>query len=346
MISLCDKTLCRYTLSSSLEQRLGRIQEYLHPFAINKYQYNVVELGQLVSPQLVGLKRHWTILAETHPFRRFRRREKAILRAKSLLLPHLHIRAPVCPLLDINQWHHSYFHWFFDCLPRVLAAADYESITGIKVMLIVPFDLQEWQKRSLESLGYDQTRWISINQADVASSILCDVLIAAPSARVQGLKGAPYDCMSPPIVNRLAHQLVANQSYSDDNLDSRYKLFISRKDAYSRRVVNQQEVMDLLGDYGFITVSLDGMTLCDQISLFRKASHVVAVHGGGLTNLIFSTGAIVVELFSERHGIRPDYFQLSLIRSLKYRYCVFPSVNSENDIVVDIAVLRKLINEQ
>jgi capsular polysaccharide biosynthesis protein len=58
------------------------------------------------------------------------------------------------------------------------------------------------------------------------------------------------------------------------------------------------------------------LTLEEQIDLFSNATHVIGVHGAGLTNLIHARTAAVLELFAENHGLRPDYFQIRCIHEL------------------------------
>jgi len=65
------------------------------------------------------------------------------------------------------------------------------------------------------------------------------------------------------------------------------KLYISRRDSYNRKLENEEEVETLVASYGFEIVSLTGMPMTEQIALFTGATHVVAAHGAGLTNIVF-----------------------------------------------------------
>ena len=66
------------------------------------------------------------------------------------------------------------------------------------------------------------------------------------------------------------------------------KLFISRADAAGRKPINEEHVQQALRARGFEVVTLSGRSARDQIDLFASASHVVGVHGAGLTNVLFS----------------------------------------------------------
>jgi capsular polysaccharide biosynthesis protein len=71
------------------------------------------------------------------------------------------------------------------------------------------------------------------------------------------------------------------------NYTSDKKIYITRNDALTRRVVNEQEVIEELTKIGFEIFSLEGLSIVDQAKLFSMAKIVVAPHGAGLTNLDF-----------------------------------------------------------
>jgi hypothetical protein len=91
----------------------------------------------------------------------------------------------------------------------------------------------------------------------------------------------------------------------------RTRLYVSRSDANTRRIVNEADVMNLLSGLGFSTVTLSGKSVSEQATLFASAELVVAPHGSGLTNLVFcDPGTKVIELFSPTY-INPGYWALS-----------------------------------
>jgi hypothetical protein len=60
---------------------------------------------------------------------------------------------------------------------------------------------------------------------------------------------------------------------------------------YSSLFPNETEVESGLKSYGFKTYLLEKMSLREQVILFAQAKIVIAPHGAGLTNLIFSQPA-------------------------------------------------------
>ena len=73
------------------------------------------------------------------------------------------------------------------------------------------------------------------------------------------------------------------------------KIFITRNDAKTRKLVNQQEL--LLALAGFEPIELSKYTVTEQMQIFDSATHIVATHGAGLTNLLWSQhGTKVIEI--------------------------------------------------
>ena len=73
------------------------------------------------------------------------------------------------------------------------------------------------------------------------------------------------------------------------------KIFITRKDGSYRNITNQEQL--LLALKGWETVTLDALTIKEQIKVFAEATHILAAHGAGLTNLLWcAKGTKVIEI--------------------------------------------------
>ena len=80
------------------------------------------------------------------------------------------------------------------------------------------------------------------------------------------------------------------------------RIYIDRRGALARRLVNESELVEQLERMGIVAVALEQLTLGEQIELFRSAELIVAPHGAGLTNCIFaSPGCRVVELLMDSY---------------------------------------------
>jgi hypothetical protein len=81
------------------------------------------------------------------------------------------------------------------------------------------------------------------------------------------------------------------------NIKSKTKrrIFISRDDARSRKVLNTEKLLMALK--GWETIILEGMSMREQVRYFSEASHIVTTHGAGLVNLLWcDPGTKVIEI--------------------------------------------------
>jgi capsular polysaccharide biosynthesis protein len=108
-------------------------------------------------------------------------------------------------------------------------------------------------------------------------------------------------------------------------------------------VANEEAVLALLQAHGFVAVQSEQLSLGEQISLLRGATHIVPPHGASLTNLLPARGGSVLELFQEGHGVRPDFFQLAMINQLDYHHALCPSSGAAMHCVIPTQVIKDFL---
>jgi capsular polysaccharide biosynthesis protein len=102
------------------------------------------------------------------------------------------------------------------------------------------------------------------------------------------------------------------------------KIYVSRENAERRRVLNDAELWPQLEARGFTKLRLEELSWRDQINAFAHAREVVAPHGAGLANLVFSpAGTRVVEFF-HRAYVNPCFGRLAELKTLDY-HAVIPA---------------------
>ncbi|WP_323355367.1 glycosyltransferase family 61 protein [Cyanobium gracile] len=249
------------------------------------------------------------------------------------------IDAPVCSLVDIRRWSGAYFHWFLDALPRLIAADDHRVRSGERTLVIVPSSLQSWQEESLDLLGVKAEHRLP-HHPPRGGGLEVRCLIAGVAQRWQRQGLAPFDAISPWSIRQLAQRFSTAVSIQDGDLTPQ-RIFLSRRGAPNRNVINEDAVLALLKPHGFVSLRCERLTLRQQISIFRSATHIVAPHGGALTNLIHARGGHLLELFQAHHGVRPEFFQLAAINGLSYRFLLCSNSPGSHDFHVDIDRLRE-----
>jgi hypothetical protein len=119
------------------------------------------------------------------------------------------------------------------------------------------------------------------------------------------------------------------------------KIYISRSRVKTRRVLNEDKVINLLQQYGFECVHNEDLSIDEQIYLFQHATHIVSCHGSQLTNIIFSKpGTKVCEIRHVTHSIhyRKAFHDLSNGFGLDY-YLLYTDqgeqyIDEENNVII------------
>jgi hypothetical protein len=205
----------------------------------------------------------------------------------------------------------NFYHYMFNFLPRFglleVSGLDLERIDYF-LLNFYPFD---FYKETLEILGVPPQKILTIQKYPH---------VKAKSLIVPSLPGAI--CFptkwSVEFLRRKFMPLI------DDKITSELpcRVYISRNLSSYRRIVNEDEVLELLNKRGFITVYFEKMSMLEKVALMSRAEVVIGVCGAGLTNLVLANpGTKVIEIFSPNY-IYFTYYILSHHLGLEYYYLV------------------------
>lgn len=197
---------------------------------------------------------------------------------------------------------HNYFHWMYDVLPRIVML----EATGIPYSQIImnPNPYGSFVEQTWTMLGISK---------DI---ILC----THPEFYLQPEKLLVPSLMMnshyPRWGTATLRQLLL--PHREAALTSPERIFLTRTQGYSRRIVNEDQVINCLEAEGFVAVSLENWTVAEQIQIFANAKVIAGPHGAGFTNLAFcQPGTRVIEIFHNAH-IVPTYWMISNHMSLDY----------------------------
>lgn len=271
----------------------------------------------------------------------------SIFRRVEPLPPAQRLRGKVAVLSGLSG--HIYYHWLFDVLPRINVLCQYLrqqdlELSSIDYFVVNNFD-KSYQIETLTALGIPEEKVIS---SDRLPHIEAEELVVPSFA-------GHFDWVPPASIDFLRHHLLRATDIPAHQQPKR--IYISREKAKYRKILNQAAVVELLDQFGFVSIALETMTVDQQAQLFDQAEIVVAPHGSGLANLTFcSPGTTVVECFSP-HYLRTDYWMISQYLQLNHYYLVgesfacdslrqlmYPSELTE-DFSVDITALRSLLTQ-
>lgn len=122
------------------------------------------------------------------------------------------------------------------------------------------------------------------------------------------------------------------------------RLFLDRGDAKLRRMRDDASVRKVLLDHGYQPFVAHSGNFRDQVAAFAGADEIVAVHGAGLTNLLFCRpGTRVIEVFPENF-VKSTYFWLARRLGLEYDYLVGGPGDYDQTFEVGADRLRALLD--
>jgi hypothetical protein len=176
-------------------------------------------------------------------------------------------------------------HWLLDCLPHMLAL---DPLAPHALFLLPPLPAEvHWE--SLALVGVPRERVLTWDGGPVA----CDrLLVQETEGRI--VRGRPLPAL-------LAMRRRALASAPGPSRGHR-RIYISRRDATSSRqwVANEREVEALFEQRGFELLVMAGMSLEQQMWVFREAQVVAGVSGAGLADILFANpGTHVITLLSD-----------------------------------------------
>jgi capsular polysaccharide biosynthesis protein len=121
-----------------------------------------------------------------------------------------------------------------------------------------------------------------------------------------------------------------------EQADPQNLIYISRRQAGSRRLLNEELLIPELERRGFQILEMEGYSVRDQIDTFSKAKFIVMPHGAAITNMVFaSPGATLIEMMpaSYQHSFGVIYTTHS-----RCNYGTIVCDDSANPMTKDISV--------
>lgn len=204
----------------------------------------------------------------------------------------------------------GYAHWPSEVLAKFRSIEKSQLDKKIS-KIIVPPSPNDWQEESLELIGYPSENVCQFDEID--QSVFDTVII--PSTSELLWTGPPY--VSPQELKWIRRQVLSE--IDEHHTQHGKRLFVSRADANKRNIINQDAVADLLSQFGIDMIIPGNFSYSEQVAAFSNAELIIGPHGAGLTNIMYSENATVIELLIE-HTKNKHYYVLSNLLGLKYDY--------------------------
>ncbi len=225
---------------------------------------------------------------------------------------------------------YNYHHWLLEMLPRIWW---HDVIPGLKDLpLIIHSPLLPFQVETLAALGIGAERLLPFDgwmlQADCLYFSSC---IAPGNASIRNIKW---------LKERLKPAFGVAEGHPRD------LIYVSRRKAGARRLLNEDQVVAALDARGFKTMMMEDYSVKEQIEIFSNARVVVMPNGAAGINMAFSSpGATLIELIpaSYLHCVNWIYSSLS---GCRYgRLICDDSISPQRDMVINIEALKNITDQ-
>jgi capsular polysaccharide biosynthesis protein len=248
------------------------------------------------------------------------------------LFQELYISSPVklknIGLLLSTSGDYNYYHCLFQIAPKIWTLEKY----GYDISRIDHFFLElsefPFQKEILTALNISRDKIVDLGHY---KHIEAEQLLLTPRFE----KPEPWIC------ERLKLLFLNSSAKSTAHPKN---IYLSRKRAQYRKLLNEKEFTEALVKFNFQVVCTEGMSIVQQAAIFHNAEIVVAPHGAGLANIVFCRqSAVIIELRAKSHTgeLANVYEHLSSIIHLKhYTYICEEHINEfgKREIHLDLSI--------
>ncbi|MBP6892494.1 glycosyltransferase family 61 protein [Candidatus Babeliales bacterium] len=238
----------------------------------------------------------------------------------------------------------NYWHWVTETLAS-LALLELQNIEYD--YLHIP-QFSHFMEETLKLWGIKSEKIIN---ADIYPFCTADQLIIPSLVSNISIGSVWFACYTQPhLIKYVREKLLtaALQQEPSEKLCSR--VFISRKDAPQRQIINEDAVFQILEAEGFKRYTLDNLSVTDQILLFHNAEIIICPQGTGLANSIFCTEKTkIIELFQGLNDC--TFWYLAQILNLNYtpikttNFTADYAIGWASNTYVPTTIIKKLIQD-
>lgn len=249
-----------------------------------------------------------------------------------------------------HSWYQNYYHWMIEILPRMFLLKDELS----DKTLLIHKNISKFHFEVLNKFNFKKILFIEDDEI-----IKCKKISFTSFPNYYINKHLTIDSQKINLIElninfslmREIKQWIQNNNPLLNNVinHENKKIYISRKKAGYRTILNELALEQFLYDYGFTKVFLEDYSFDEQVRLIHQTNIVIGIHGAGLTNILFMRPNMhVINLISDMHH---EYCYLSIAGVGNINYChincssgiSYPNP-AYNDIIVDINLIKGVLD--
>lgn len=295
------------------------VNEYLIPNAyINSYGY---------------IFKNFRVIEETISYR-----HRSSIGLKNILSSYLFkkkmkVNQPAISIM--NGWLDSFYHFTLESLIKLYVLR--EHIDSSTVVFHKNKDLKQFHKEWIEILNLKNVTFIDDNEiVETPLAISCTFTSRDLNH---------HNIVVPEFRNWILSRV------ENDNVQKYKKIFIGRKNARHRNILNLEEVRRFLEEKDFVYLEMENFNLKQQINIFRNADKIIALHGAALTHLCFAKPtANVIDLIHEDFN-QLCFYKLAKVLGINYIMlgCAGSNIKEQSpghqDLIIDLSKLEATIDK-
>ncbi|WP_205499625.1 glycosyltransferase family 61 protein [Rufibacter psychrotolerans] len=238
--------------------------------------------------------------------------------------------------LCTDYWAANYYHWMGDALPRIFLVKDFLP----RGVLLLPGQYKApFFRETLNSFKIKEVKTIPVKQYFSVPRLY------TPPQPV--ICGQQYSSLTAELRNHLV-------AYFKPKFTGKHKyknVYISRRKAAYRWVLNEDQVSNMLASLGFKVLCFEDFSLHEQVEIAYNAENLVSAHGANLTNLFYmQPGTNVLEFRkSIEHSGNNSFWIMADSIDVNYYYlnCDYIDRRKGNyfDLTVDLNELEKVLHQ-
>jgi capsular polysaccharide biosynthesis protein len=235
-------------------------------------------------------------------------------------------------LLVYNNLSDCYYHWLLEAIPRLFLVKEYLKTKKI----ILPDIYKGFQLATLKAFNID------IKDIEFIPS---GSFIEVPELTMPSFIGKETIYNSNLLKEVRAFYISYYKSIQIPK-ETNDKFYIKRKKSSVRHIINDDEVINCLLEFGFKDIYFEDYTFDEQVSIAYNAKCLISIHGAGLTNMLFmNPGSKILEFRKSNEENYLHYYTLSSALELEYYY-LFGTPQDEKisskeaNLHIDIATLK------
>jgi hypothetical protein len=232
----------------------------------------------------------------------------------------------------LNTSSNVFYHWLAESLPRLFLIKNLVK----NAKLLLPSYYEEYDKKNGWLPFHKETlqpfEGLEVIEFDGGKSLKVKNLLLPAHV-------APYNYHNDTVMQSMRefyHNYFIHQNNNKLSYNLGDKIFINRTKAKHRKLVNNEEVTQLLAQYGFVSVDFEDLTFTQKIQMMYHAKYVVGFFGSGQTMCMFmQAGSFFLDLRPSLNT-HTAVFSLCCANQVNYLYQLGEFKNDNNESIEEV----------